>query len=158
MERLLGVPHLIVDYTGLGESGCSGFVDEHGLKRRTRIERGLTERALLDRAAQQDEPDLRVGLTVPNFLMVPEVLAASGMVATLPRRFARQIAPRYDLAVLDPPYDCPPVLVEAVWHELNRDNATHRWMRELLRRTSGAGSRSPGECPPTTRDAAKAVQ
>ncbi|HKM61934.1 MAG TPA: LysR family transcriptional regulator, partial [Acidisphaera sp.] len=43
MQRLLQVPHLVVEFTGLGEGGDTGIIDERGLKRRTRIERGLTE-------------------------------------------------------------------------------------------------------------------
>jgi DNA-binding transcriptional LysR family regulator len=153
MQRLLEVPHIIVDYTGLGEAGETGFLDERGLKRRTRIERGLTERTFVDRAAQQNEPGLRIGLTVPNFLMAPELVACSGMVATLPRRFAKQAATRHDIALLEPPYDHPPVLVEAVWHELNRDNTAHRWARELLRRTSGTGTSPLAVSTPARRPA-----
>jgi DNA-binding transcriptional LysR family regulator len=136
MERLLEVPHLVVEFTGLGEGGDSGFLDERGLKRRTRIERGLTEHVMIDRAAERGEPGPRIGLTVPTYLVAPELVAASGMVATLPRRLALQAAGRYDLVLLDPPYEHPPVVVEAVWHELNRDNAMHRWMRELMRRVA----------------------
>lgn len=143
MERLLEVPHLVVEFTGLDEAGDTGFLDERGLKRRTRIERGLTEHVMTDRVAERGEPGLRVGLTVPNYLVVPELVAASGMVATFPRRLALRAAPRYDLVLLDPPYDHPPVLVEAVWHELNRDNRMHRWMRELLRRAACPSSAEP---------------
>jgi len=149
MQRLLQVPHLVVEFTGLGEGGDTGVVDERGLKRRTRIERGLTEHALRDGAAERSEPGLRVGLTVPNYLMVPELVANSDMVATLPRRFAQQAARRYDLVLLEPPYDYPPVVVEAVWHELNHDSATHRWMRELLRRVWSVAVTSPVTPSPT---------
>jgi DNA-binding transcriptional LysR family regulator len=69
MERLLEVPHLVVEFTGLGEGGDSGFLDERGLKRRTRIERGLTEHAMIDRAAERGEPGPRIGLTVPTYLV-----------------------------------------------------------------------------------------
>jgi len=136
MQRLLQVPHLVVEFTGLGEGGDTGVLDERGLKRRTRIERGLTEHTLRAGAAERNEPGLRLGLTAPNYLMVPELVASSDMVATLPRRFAQQAARRYDLVLLEPPYRYPPVVVEAVWHELNRDSATHRWTRELLRRVT----------------------
>ena len=53
MQRLLQVPHLVVEFTGLGEGGDTGVVDERGLKRRTRIERGLTVHALRDGAAER---------------------------------------------------------------------------------------------------------
>jgi 16S rRNA G966 N2-methylase RsmD len=45
-------------------------------------------------------------------------------------------AGRYDFVLLDPPYENPPVVVEAVWHELNRDNPMQRWMRELMRQVA----------------------
>lgn len=134
IERLLQVPHLVVHFTGLGEGGENGFIDERGLKRRARIERGLTERALMDAAAERNEPGLRIALTVPNYLAVPELLAGSEMVATLPRSLALLTARHCDLVMLEPPYQYAPVAVEAVWHELNRDNAVHRWARETLRR------------------------
>ena len=88
----------------MGEGGENGFIDERGLKRRARIERGLTERALVDAAAERNEPGLRIALTVPNYLAVPELLAGSEMVATLPRSLALLTARHCDLVMLEPPY------------------------------------------------------
>ena len=73
---------------------------------------------------------------MPNYLAVPELLAGSDMLATLPRSLALQATRHHDLVLLEPPYHYSPMLVEAVWHELNRANAVHRWTRDTLRRAA----------------------
>jgi hypothetical protein len=60
------------------------FLEERGLKRRTRIRACLTEHVMVDRAVERGEPGLRIGLTV-TYLIAPELIAASGLVATLPQ-------------------------------------------------------------------------
>ena len=127
LARLLATPHIAVDLTGLDEAGESGFIDERGLKRRTRIERLSSEHAVpLDIA---DKPP---ALTVPSYLMVPDLVMASGMIATLPRRLAEAACRRHGLVLLDPPFDYPPIRLDAIWHEMTDGSAAHIWLRALL--------------------------
>ncbi len=127
LERLLATPHIAVDLTGLDEAGESGFIDERGLKRRTRIERLSGEHAVP--LAMTETPPT---LTVPNYLIVPDLVMASGMIATLPRRLAEAACHQHNLVLLDPPFDYPPIRLDAIWHEMTDASAAHVWLRELL--------------------------
>lgn len=78
LERFCAAKHLLVSQSG----DRQGFVDmalaAYGLSR-------------------------RVAVTVPNFSMAPAVLAETGMIAALPRRFAARHAARYGLVLIELP-------------------------------------------------------
>ncbi len=74
----------------------------------------------------------RVALAVPHFLVVPHVLAATELVATLPSRITALYAKHLGLAVLAPPLPVPPFQIAAQWHERYQHDDAHRWLREQL--------------------------
>jgi DNA-binding transcriptional LysR family regulator len=86
--------------------------------------------------AQTDEALAAIGrrrnvrLSVPHFLLVPEILTRSDMVAVLPERLARGYAAR--LAVMELPFDMAPFTVAAVWHERSHRGPAQAWLREAL--------------------------
>jgi hypothetical protein len=61
----------------------------------------------------------RVRLLVPHFLLVPEILVHSDMIAMLPERLARGYSDRF--RVFELPFEMPPFTIAEVWHE-----RTHR--------------------------------
>ena len=75
----------------------------------------------------------RVGLSVSSFLILPEILAISDMIAVLPRRLASQ---RPDMRVLTPPLPIPGFSKSMAWHERTHRDPAHRWLRQLLVDTS----------------------
>jgi DNA-binding transcriptional LysR family regulator len=65
----------------------------------------------------------RVGLVVPSFQLVPPVLAATDLVAMLPRQSLLAHA-HLDLVVFPPPIDVDGFTLKAAWHvRKNRDRA-----------------------------------
>jgi len=129
-ERLLAVPHIVVDYTGTDEVEDMGVLTERGLARRVRMERGLQE---LSERENLLEP--RIGIVAPSFHLVPQLVVQTGMVATLPRRFAERAAQHYDLVLLEPPYEYPVIPVEAIWNKGATRGAVHKWMLDVLKRS-----------------------
>ena len=71
----------------------------------------------------------QVTLSVKSFLILPEILHASDMVAILPSRL---VAGMDDLMVFDPPIEVPGFTKVAAWHERTHRDVAHRWLRELL--------------------------
>jgi DNA-binding transcriptional LysR family regulator len=69
---------------------------------------------------------------VPSFLAVPPLVAGSDLGVTLPRRIVDLLAPRWDLAVLDLPFDMPAFDVSQAWHERFRHDPAHAWFRQLV--------------------------
>jgi DNA-binding transcriptional LysR family regulator len=86
--------------------------------------------------AQTDEGLAAIGrrrnvrLSVPHFLLVPEILARSDMIAVLPERLARGYQTR--LAVLELPVAMASFTIAAVWHERAHRGPAQAWLREAL--------------------------
>ena len=72
----------------------------------------------------------RVVLSVSNFLVVPEIVARSDLVALLPERIARVSG--HPLRVLKPPIAVEGFSESMVWHERTHQHAGHRWIRDAL--------------------------
>ncbi len=87
-------------------------------------------------AAQIDEALAAVGrkrhvrLSVPHFLLVPEMVARSDMIAVLPERLARSYTD--SLRSFDLPLDVPHLTIAAVWHERTHRNPAQIWLRQAL--------------------------
>jgi DNA-binding transcriptional LysR family regulator len=71
-----------------------------------------------------------VRLSVPHFMLVPELVARSDMIGVLPERLARNYNIR--LQVFDLPLDVPHLTISAVWHERTHRNPAQTWLRQAL--------------------------
>ncbi|KEA51410.1 transcriptional regulator [Mangrovibacter sp. MFB070] len=85
---------------------------------------GVTDDALKALGKQRN-----VTLSVKSFLIVPEILRASDMVAILPHRLVNGVP---GLVVMEPPLAVPGFTKTAVWHERTHRDSAQRWLRELL--------------------------
>lgn len=86
--------------------------------------------AQIDDALAALDRKRRVRLSVPHFLLVPELVARSDMIAVLPERLARSFADR--LQTFDLPLDVPHLTFAAVWHERTHRNPAQAWLRQAL--------------------------
>jgi DNA-binding transcriptional LysR family regulator len=84
----------------------------------------------------------RVALVVPHFLVVPHVVAASDLVATLATRVAGLFAPLLGLEQLPPPFALSGFAIALTWHERQHHDPAHRWLREQI----AAVARDLGAC------------
>ena len=111
LDRFCALDHALVSYSG----GCFS---------------GVTDEALAAIGRSR-----RVVVSVTSFLILPEILRASELIAVVPRRLA---TPTEGLVVLDPPIAVQGFTETVVWHERTHRDAGHRWLRELLFETCGA--------------------
>lgn len=109
LERFCSLEHVLVSYEG------ESF-------------HGVTDNALADIGRSR-----RVGLSVSSFLVLPEVLAISNMIAVVPERMANN---RSGMFVCDAPVEIPGFTKSMAWHERSHRHPAQRWMRELLLQTS----------------------
>ena len=86
-------------------------------------------RGVTDESLERLGKHRQVSLSVQSFLIVPELLRASDLVAVLPSRL---IAGVDGLEVFEPPIDIPGFTKSVVWHERTHRDAAHRWLREKL--------------------------
>jgi DNA-binding transcriptional LysR family regulator len=72
----------------------------------------------------------RVVLSAPGFLVVPEIIARSDMIALVPHRIARDRADR--LQILEPPIAVPGFEMGMVWHDGTTTHPAQRWLRQRI--------------------------
>jgi DNA-binding transcriptional LysR family regulator len=85
---------------------------------------GATDHALAALGRQR-----RVVASVGSFLMLPELLRRTDLIAVAPSRL---VADERGLGRCTPPLDVPGFSKIAVWHERRHRDAGQRWVRELL--------------------------
>lgn len=86
------------------------------------VEAALQRMGLLD----------NVGTRVPHFLALPTIIAASEMVATIPRPLAELMQPVAHVKIHPTPIRLPRLLIEQFWHERYHDDHASQWLRQLL--------------------------
>jgi DNA-binding transcriptional LysR family regulator len=100
-----------------------------------------------------------VRLSVPHFLLVPEILRRSDMIAVLPERLARGYGERF--RVLELPFELAPFSIVAIWHERTHRDPALAWLRQsiadLMREPVASGGAAPAARPlqPVRRRAAR---
>jgi DNA-binding transcriptional LysR family regulator len=74
---------------------------------------------------------LREALRVSELLEIPAVVLSSDLLGVFPASMGSLIAERLGLQLLATPFELP-LPIYAIWHEARRNDAAHRWLRELV--------------------------
>jgi DNA-binding transcriptional LysR family regulator len=74
----------------------------------------------------------RAAVTVTHFLLVPEIVAASDLIATLPERVAERFAERYPLVVHRSPVRPAGFSLAMSWHARTDPDPARAWLRQLV--------------------------
>ena len=90
---------------------------------------GVTDAALAQRGLQR-----RVSLSVKRFLVLPEILRSTDLVAVVPSRLVAGVE---GLKLLPPPLEITGFTKTAAWHERTHRDPAQRWLRQLLFATAG---------------------
>ena len=89
---------------------------------------GVTDEALAGIGRQR-----QIGLSVSSFLVLPDILATSDMIAVVPARLAYDDA---RIHVLPSPLPITGFTKSMAWHERTHRDAAHQWLRNLVHETS----------------------
>ncbi|MGW1420032.1 LysR family transcriptional regulator [Bradyrhizobium manausense] len=87
---------------------------------------------MLNRATQAAGVERCIRAHVPSLSMMPGIVEATDMIATIPSGFARSFVGSGKLRVLPVPFVSEQLPVRAIWHERMDSNAAHRWLRRLV--------------------------
>jgi len=71
----------------------------------------------------------RVGMSVNSFLVLPEILSMTDMIAVVPLRLASRQA---QMATVAPPLAIPGFTKSMAWHERSHRDPAQQWIRALL--------------------------
>lgn len=74
----------------------------------------------------------KVAATAPSFSALIFALPGTPLVATAQRKLANAIAPILGLSIYPCPMSIPQLREDMIWHERNRDNLAHAYMRRVL--------------------------
>lgn len=78
----------------------------------------------------------RMAVSAVSFLLVPELITRSDLIATVPERLVRVRAER--LQVLELPLRVEGFTIGLVWHERTQQHPAHRWVRQRVRAVFGS--------------------
>lgn len=87
----------------------------HGVILRTLMEHGLENRIVLQ---------------VQNFLVLPNIIATTDLLAIVPHSVGSQLSRYNDIKLLPVPIPIPAFDVKQCWHERFHDDAGNRWLRQ----------------------------
>ncbi len=69
----------------------------------------------------------------PRFAFIPDLVARTGAIATMPLPIARHHVARFGLGVAQLPFNLDSVPVRLCWHERRRTDPLNKWLREQVR-------------------------
>lgn len=105
LQDFCALEHALVSYQGGGFSG-------------------VTDEALAGLGLAR-----RVSLSLTSFLVLPQILRQSDLLAVVPSRLAQQAE---GLLSVEPPLAIPGFTKTLAWHERSHRDGAQRWLRELL--------------------------
>lgn len=106
------------------EPGGSGYFNAaHQTSTTTLIEQFLATRGL----------QRRIALRVPHFMVVPDVVQSSDLIATIPSYVVQRTVARASVRILALPFDAPQFEIKQFWHERSHRDPAHRWLRSVIR-------------------------
>ncbi|MBF6029741.1 LysR family transcriptional regulator [Pseudomonas sp. P115] len=82
-----------------------------------------------DQALARIGKSRRVTVSVTSFLVLPDILRTSDLIAVVPRRLALHAE---GLAMLEPPVEIPGFSKTVAWHERTHHDPAHQWVRRTL--------------------------
>lgn len=125
LERYLGLDHMVVAVTGVGQAPVYEMLLAIGLKRRVKV-------------------------SVPNFFSALEIAARSDLVMTLPASLARVAEGMRRFVTLPPPVDPGRFALSLLWRARHQEAPRHIWLRQTIVATAIEISAS-GEGMPSSR-------
>lgn len=78
-----------------------------------------------------------IAVTVPEFALVPAVLARTDLVFTSSRPYAEQMAAQGAVALIEAPPELGPMRFYMLWHERMHHSPCNKWLRKLIRSVAG---------------------
>jgi len=86
----------------------------------------------IERALQGAGVAHQIGARVSGFLPLPMIVAASDLIATVPKPFAEMMAETVAIKILDHPLPLPTLEIRQFWHERYTDDPGNIWLRQVL--------------------------
>ena len=93
---------------------------------------GGRQRTTLDTAIAERNLKRTIGVRLPNFSCVPDLLARTDMLATLPLLMPEELQQRSNLCAVEPPLPIVPVFLSYFWSFRLTNDPGARWIRSVV--------------------------
>ncbi|MES2262206.1 MAG: LysR family transcriptional regulator [Pseudomonadota bacterium] len=97
-----------------------------------------TGHSIVDKILAQENIQRNIVLRLPSFLGVARVVATTELIAIVPHRYGAAMAGRENIRLLAPPVALPSFSVKQHWHERYHQDASNRWLRQVMAQLFGA--------------------
>ncbi len=105
---------------------------------------GTGHGALVDRCLETHGVTRHIGLRVPSFLAVAQIVGETELIATVPRHYADVTLAREPIRQLPPPFDLPTYVVKQHWHARYHRDPASLWLRQTVADLLPAAVKPPG--------------
>jgi DNA-binding transcriptional LysR family regulator len=78
----------------------------------------------------------RIAVTVPEYFMIPYILALDDLVLTTARPFADHFASFMPFAILEAPRELGSMKFSMLWHERTHTSTFEHWLRDIVRKVA----------------------
>ena len=75
---------------------------------------------------------LNVACEVTSYAILPDAIANTDLIATIPSRILSLFPSQRDFNVMDFPFDAPEFEVSMIWNSTFDKDAEHQWFREVI--------------------------
>jgi len=79
----------------------------------------------------------RIVMVLPDYLMLPRIVARTRLVLTTGARFGAFAAATTPVKVIAAPEELQPIRFRMLWHERSHGDPAHEWLRAMVRATAG---------------------
>ena len=100
--------------------------------RYSRIARHSSTSTLIERHLAERGVARRIALRVPHFLVVPQIVQQTDLLATVPASMLAYLPPMPLLKVMPLPIDTPHFEVKQFWHLRGHHDQANKWLRGLI--------------------------
>lgn len=123
IRKRLSLAQFVRESHVLVEPGGSGYVTAaHQTSTTTLIEQYLAQQGLRR----------RIALRLPHFMVVPDVIHSSDLIATFPTPSIHDAPPRAGIKMLSLPLKVPRFEIRQFWHERSHGDPGNRWLRGII--------------------------
>jgi DNA-binding transcriptional LysR family regulator len=81
---------------------------------------------------------MREAVHVSELLEIPALVASTDLIGVFGASMGPLLERRLGLQVLPLPLELPPLPIYMIWHEARRNEAAHRWLREVVMQEMGS--------------------
>ena len=108
VQQFLKMGHIVIEHEGRSQE--------------------LFENALIEKKMRR-----RATVTVPHFMSVPFLVAASDLIATVPKLIGEGFSTLGNIKMVPPPFETPMIEVKQFWHRRFHHDLRSMWFRSLFR-------------------------